>query len=73
MTRARIWQDAYSATRCARALKPSCFRRAEPGRDITVDELFDAEMNPIESAPHPRQEFYIRIDEAKENDIIRAI
>lgn len=63
-----IQRNKVCAGTKARLLSPG-----RTGRDITVDELFDAEMNPIESAPHPRQEFYIRIDEAKENDIIRAI
>lgn len=42
------------------------------GRDITVTELFDTEMNPIESTPHPCMEFYMRLDNALPGDIIRG-
>ena len=47
-----------------------------PGRvgiPFTVEELYDAEGAPIESAPHPLMEFYTRLPrEAAVGDIIRA-
>lgn len=42
------------------------------GRDIVIGKMYDAEMNPIESAPHAKMEFYIEIDKAKPGDIIRG-
>lgn len=42
------------------------------GRDFVIGEMFDAEMNPIESTPHPGMEFYLRIDGANEMDIVRG-
>ena len=43
------------------------------GRPFTVDELTDAEGNPIESAPHPGMVFYARVPfDVKKFDIIRA-
>lgn len=42
------------------------------GRTIHVTELFDSEMNPIESTPHPCMEFYMRVDNALPGDIIRG-
>ena len=47
-----------------------------PGRvgiPFLVEELYDAEGNAIESAPHPLMEFYTRLPvEAEVGDIIRA-
>ena len=43
------------------------------GRELTVTELYDADMNPIESTPHPYMTFYMRADgQIKVGDIIRA-
>ena len=42
------------------------------GRDLVVGEMFDSEMQPITSTPHPAMEFYLRIDGAKPMDIIRG-
>lgn len=42
------------------------------GRDITIDKMYDSDMNPIQSAPHAKMEFYIEIDDAKSGDIIRG-
>ncbi len=42
------------------------------GIAFTADEMFDAEGNPIESAPHPSMEFSVRLPfAAKPGDIIR--
>ncbi len=47
-----------------------------PGRvgvPFVVSELYDAEGNPIESAPHPMMTFYVRLPHAVgEGDLIRA-
>lgn len=43
------------------------------GRDITIGELFDAEMQPIEDTRHPRMTFFLRIDGAKPGDLIRGL
>lgn len=42
------------------------------GRDIVITELYDLDMNVIESAPHAKMEFYLKIDGAKSGDIIRG-
>lgn len=43
------------------------------GRQFTVEALFDEEMNPIDSAPHPKMKAYIKIPfKANTGDIIRA-
>ena len=47
-----------------------------PGRvgiPFSVEELYDATGTPIESAPHPKMEFFCRLPlEAQEGDIIRS-
>lgn len=42
------------------------------GKDIFIDKIFDADMNEIESAPHPKMVFYIKVPGAKAGDIIRG-
>ena len=43
------------------------------GEAIKILELFDADMNPIPSTPHPYMTFFLRTDkEIKPGDIIRA-
>ena len=43
------------------------------GRELTVGELFDENMNPIESTPHPYMTFYMRTDfTVRVGDILRA-
>jgi putative protease len=43
------------------------------GKPFVVQELYDAEGNPIPAAPHPSQPFYVRVPyEVKEGDILRA-
>ena len=45
----------------------------EIGKPFVVGELYDAEGQPIEAAPHPSQPFYIRVPyNVKEGDILRA-
>lgn len=42
------------------------------GKSIEIEELFDVNMNPIESTPHAKMEFFVKIDFASPGDIIRA-
>ncbi len=42
------------------------------GKDFVVGNMFDEEMNPIDSTPHAGMEFYLEIDSAKAGDIIRG-
>lgn len=43
------------------------------GRELAVGELFDENMNPIESTPHPYMKFYMKVPfEIREGDILRA-
>ena len=43
------------------------------GRELTIGELFDENMNPIESTPHPYMKFYMKVPfEIREGDILRA-
>ncbi len=43
------------------------------GRELTIGELFDENMNPIDSTPHPYMKFYMKVDfEVREGDILRA-
>lgn len=43
------------------------------GRELTIGELFDENMNPIESTPHPYMRFFMRVPfEICEGDILRA-
>ena len=51
--------------------KVQLLTRGECGRDITVEKLYDTEMNEIESVPHAKQEFYVPIQGAKKWDILR--
>lgn len=41
----------------AQALTPGKFRE-----EITIEALYDSDMNPIESAPHPEMLFYMKAD-----------
>ena len=43
------------------------------GRAITVNEMWDAKGQPIESCPHPFMEFFVKVPfEVFEGDIIRS-
>ena len=43
------------------------------GRSFKIEELTDAEGNPLESAPHPGMVFYARVPfDVSKFDIIRA-
>ena len=43
------------------------------GRELSVGELYDENMNPIESTPHPYMKFYMKVPfEIREGDILRA-
>ena len=51
----------------ANLLSPKSF-----GRDFVIGNLYDMDMNPIESTPHAGMEFYMEIDSAKAGDIVRG-
>lgn len=51
----------------ANLLSPKSF-----GRDFVIGNMYDIEMNPIDSTPHAQMEFYLEIDGAKSGDIIRG-
>ena len=43
------------------------------GRALILDEMFDENMTPIESAPHPFMKFYVKVPfEVKPGDILRS-
>ncbi|MBE6606029.1 MAG: U32 family peptidase [Ruminococcaceae bacterium] len=43
------------------------------GRGLTLDEMFDENMTPLESAPHPFMKFYVKVPfEVKPGDIMRS-
>lgn len=43
------------------------------GRELCIGYLFDENMNPIDSTPHPYMRFYMRVPfEVCEGDILRA-
>ena len=42
------------------------------GRDFVIGNMFDEEMNPIDSTPHAGMVIYLEIDSAKSGDIIRG-
>ena len=45
----------------------------EIGRELTIGDLYDENMNPIESTPHPYMTFYMRTDfTVRVGDILRA-
>ena len=52
----------------AELLTPGCI-----GRELVIGELYDENMNPIESTPHPYMTFYMKVPfEIREGDILRA-
>ena len=51
----------------ANLLSPNSF-----GYDFVIGNMYDSEMNPIESTPHAGMEFYLEIESAKSGDIIRG-
>lgn len=43
------------------------------GRGLVIGEMYDENMTPIESTPHPYMKFYMKVDfEVREGDILRA-
>ena len=51
----------------ANILSPKSF-----GRDFVIGNMYDIEMNPIQSTPHAGMEFYLEIENANQGDIIRG-
>ena len=72
--------DAQSGLACFTQRNKMCFGDAAEllspgkiGRELTIGELFDENMNPIESTPHPYMKFYMKVPfEIREGDILRA-
>lgn len=62
-----IQRNKFSVGDPVNILSPNCI-----GKDILAGRMFDLEMNPIESVPHAKMEFYLEIENAKSGDIIRA-
>lgn len=45
----------------------------EIGRELVIGELYDENMTPIDSTPHPYMRFFMKVDfEVREGDILRA-
>ena len=43
------------------------------GRELVISEIYDENMNPIESTPHPYMPFFMKVPfEIREGDILRA-
>ncbi|MBR4799646.1 MAG: U32 family peptidase C-terminal domain-containing protein, partial [Clostridia bacterium] len=42
------------------------------GRVIDIGDIYDEDMQTIDSTPRPKQEFFIKIPGARKGDIIRA-
>ena len=43
------------------------------GKELVIGDLYDENMTPIESTPHPYMKFYMKVDfEIREGDILRA-
>ncbi len=51
----------------ANLLSPKSF-----GVDFVIGNMYDIDMNPIDSTPHAGMEFYLEIESAKPGDIIRG-
>jgi len=72
------YDSEMSLALCAQKNKMYSFSKAEllspgkTGRVIEIGQIFDENMEPIESTPHPKQKFFIKIEGAKPGDIIRA-
>lgn len=45
----------------------------EKPRNAAVRALFDADMNPIDSTPHPKMRFFAEIDGAQRGDIVLSV
>ena len=72
--------DAEKGIACFTQRNKMCFGDAAEllspgmiGRELTIDQLFDENMDPIESTPHPYMKFYMKVPfEIREGDILRA-
>lgn len=72
--------DAEKGIACFTQRNKMCFGDAAEllspgmiGRELTIGELFDENMDPIESTPHPYMKFYMKVPfEIREGDILRA-
>ena len=72
--------DSESGVACFTQRNKMCFgddaeilSPGKIGRELTVGELFDENMTPIESTPHPYMKFFMKVPfEIHEGDILRA-
>lgn len=62
-----VQRNKMSIGERANLLSPGTF-----GEDFIIGKMYDAEMNPIESTPHAKMEFYLELENAKNGDIIRG-
>jgi putative protease len=62
-----VQRNKMSVGERANLLSPGTF-----GEDFIIGKMYDAEMNPIESTPHAKMEFYLELENAKSGDIIRG-
>ena len=42
------------------------------GRDMTIENMYDEEMNPIEDTRHAGMVFFLKCENAKKGDIVRG-
>lgn len=62
----------YQRNKMVKGMKANLLSPKSFGRDFIIGNMFDSDMNPIESTPHAGMEFYLEIDSAKSGDIIRG-
>ena len=62
----------YQRNKMVKGMKANLLSPKSFGRDLMIGNMFDSDMNPIESTPHAGMEFYLEIDSAKSGDIIRG-
>ncbi len=62
-----VQRNKMSVGEGANLLTPGSF-----GEDFVIGKMYDLEMNPIESTPHAKMEFYLELENAKSGDIIRG-
>ena len=59
--------------KAVRGLSAEIISPGKCGEGLMLDEMFDEDMNPVESAPHPFMKFYVRVPfEVKPGDIMRS-
>ncbi|MBO4860280.1 MAG: U32 family peptidase [Clostridia bacterium] len=72
------YDETTSLARCFQKNKMFAHSKAElltpggTGRVIDIDAIYNEDMEPIDSTPRPKQEFFIKIPGARPGDILRA-